>query len=48
MVHLSFTKGTGVLNVTAPPNGNIVPPGYYLLFILNSSGVPSVAKFVRF
>lgn len=48
MVSLSFTKGTGVLNVTAPPNGNIVPPGYYLLFILNSSGVPSVAKFVRF
>jgi hypothetical protein len=48
MVSLSFTKGTGVLNVTAPPNGNIVPPGYYLLFVLNSSGVPSVAKFVRF
>ncbi|HEV2989746.1 MAG TPA: galactose oxidase-like domain-containing protein [Candidatus Angelobacter sp.] len=48
MVDLSFTKGSGVLNVTAPPNGNIVPPGYYLLFILDSAGVPSVAKFVRF
>jgi hypothetical protein len=48
MVNLSFTKGSGVLNVTAPPNGNIVPPGYYLLFILDSAGVPSVAKFVRF
>ncbi|HXB20686.1 MAG TPA: galactose oxidase-like domain-containing protein [Candidatus Solibacter sp.] len=48
MVNLSFTAGTGVLNVTAPPNGNIVPPGYYLLFILNSAGVPSVAKFVQF
>ncbi|MGH2361965.1 MAG: galactose oxidase-like domain-containing protein, partial [bacterium] len=47
MVNLSFTAGSGVLNATAPPNGNIVPPGYYMLFILNSSGVPSVAKFVQ-
>jgi len=46
MVGLSFTAGAGVLNVTSPPNGNIAPPGYYLLFILNSAGVPSVAKFV--
>ncbi len=26
-VGLSFTAGTGVLNVTGPPNGNIAPPG---------------------
>jgi PKD domain/Domain of unknown function (DUF1929) len=44
---MNFTAGSGVLNVTAPPNGNIAPPGYYLLFILNSSGVPSVAQFVQ-
>jgi hypothetical protein len=36
-----------VLNVTAPSTGNICPPGHYLLFILNGSGVPSVAKFVQ-
>ena len=47
MIQLSFTAGTGVLNATAPPNGNIAPPGYYMLFILNSAGVPSVASFVR-
>jgi hypothetical protein len=56
LVTLSFkvsTSRTGALDVTAPPNGNIAPPGYYLLFILNSSsgltstGVPSVAKFVQ-
>ena len=35
------------LNVTAPPNGNIAPPGYYMLFILNAAGVPSHAKFVQ-
>ena len=36
-----------MLNVTAPPNGNVAPPGYYMLFVLNSTGVPSVAAFVR-
>ena len=35
------------LIVTAPPNGNIAPPGYYMLFLLNKSGVPSEAKFIR-
>lgn len=47
MVGLSFTAGSGVLNVTAPPNGNTAPPGYYMLFLINNAGVPSVAKFVQ-
>lgn len=47
LVGLSFTQGLGTLTVTAPPNGNIAPPGYYMLFLLNSSGVPSVAKFTK-
>ena len=47
MVRLSFKAGTGTLDVVAPPNGNIAPPGYYMLFVLNSAGVPSVARFVR-
>ena len=47
LVGLSFTTGSGTLSVTAPPNGNIAPPGYYMLFLVNSSGVPSVAKFVQ-
>ena len=46
-VGLSFTASTGVLNITGPPNGNIAPPGYYMLFILNSAGVPSVATIVQ-
>jgi uncharacterized membrane protein len=33
--------------VTAPPNTNIAPPGYYMLFVLNSAGVPSVASFLQ-
>jgi galactose oxidase-like protein len=47
LVGVSFTGGTGVLNAKAPANGNLAPPGYYLLFILNAQGVPSVARFVR-
>jgi hypothetical protein len=47
LVELAFTAGSGLLNVTAPPNGNIAPPGYYMLFVLNTSGVPSVARFVK-
>lgn len=45
---LSFTQTTGGLNVQMPLNGNYAPPGYYMLFIVNSNGVPSVASFVRF
>ncbi|HKS75404.1 MAG TPA: galactose oxidase-like domain-containing protein [Terriglobales bacterium] len=47
MVGMSFTVGSGALTITAPPNGNIAPPGYYMLFLLNSSGVPSLATFVQ-
>jgi hypothetical protein len=46
-VGLVFTVSNGVLNVTGPPNGNIAPPGYYMLFILNSVGVPSVGTIVQ-
>ena len=47
-IPLSFTTGSGQLTVNAPSKGNVAPPGYYMLFILNGSGVPSVASFVRF
>jgi hypothetical protein len=46
-VGLAFTSGAGVLNVTGPPNGNIAPPGYYMLFILNNAGVPSIATMLQ-
>lgn len=35
------------LTVTSPPNSNIAPPGFYMLFIVDTVGVPSVAQFVR-
>jgi Domain of unknown function (DUF1929)/Carboxypeptidase regulatory-like domain len=46
-VPLTFSKVAGGLNVTFPANGNVSPPGYYMLFILNSNGVPSIAKILR-
>lgn len=46
LVGMSFTAGSGTLTVTAPPNSNIAPPGYYMLFLINNKGVPSVASFL--
>jgi hypothetical protein len=44
---LSSSPASGGLNVTAPSDHNLAPPGYYMLFILNGNGVPSVAKMIR-
>jgi fibronectin type 3 domain-containing protein len=46
-VPLTFTATSGGLDVTAPANGNVAPPGYYMLFVVDTNGVPSVASFVR-
>jgi hypothetical protein len=44
---LSFTAASGGLSVTAPSDRRLCPPGHYMMFILNNSGVPSVARVVR-
>jgi hypothetical protein len=44
---LSFSQTTGGLNVTAPPSANLAPPGFYMLFLVNGSGVPSVASNIQ-
>ena len=44
---LSFSQVAGGLNVLAPSNPNLAPPGHYMLFILNGNGVPSVAKIIQ-
>jgi hypothetical protein len=35
------------LSVRMPGDENIAPPGYYMLFVLDRSGTPSVARWVR-
>jgi fibronectin type 3 domain-containing protein len=47
-MQLSFTQTAGGINVTIPSNRNNIPPGYYMLFLVNAEGVPSIAPFVRF
>lgn len=44
---LTFSQGSGGLNVTAPASAGLCPPGHYMLFVLNGSGVPSVARIVQ-
>lgn len=35
------------INALAPPSAAAAPPGWYMLFLLDSDGVPSVASWVR-
>jgi len=44
---LSFTVGNGTLTATLPANMNTAVPGVYMLFIVDSAGVPSVARIIQ-
>jgi hypothetical protein len=46
-VGCTFTVGAGNLAVTSPPDGNVAPPGWYMLFIVNGGRVPSIARWIR-
>jgi hypothetical protein len=47
-VELTKTAGTNVLNVTAPTNRNEAPPGYYMLWIVDTTGRPcTMARFIQ-
>ena len=39
-------QGDSTLTVAVPANRNLLPPGYYMLFVLKA-GVPSIARFVQ-
>ena len=45
-VSLSFSQAAGGLNVQLPANANLATPGYYMLFLVNSAGVPSVSTMI--
>jgi galactose oxidase len=44
---LSPTAVTGGYHLTIPADPGVAVPGYYMLFALDSHGVPSVAKTIR-
>jgi len=46
-VPLDFTASSGSIKATAPATSNIAPAGYYMLFITDDAGVPSVAKIIK-
>jgi Domain of unknown function (DUF1929)/Kelch motif len=44
---LSFSQQTDGVDVVAPANPNLAPPGYYQLFVLNRNGVPSSGVVIK-
>lgn len=48
LVDVPFSLGTGDrLEATIPNAPNLAPPGWYMLFLTNRTGIPSVASWVR-
>jgi hypothetical protein len=46
-LQLPVTQRLGCVDIGAPTTANAAPPGYYMLFLVNDQGVPSVAKWVK-
>ncbi|HLZ92903.1 MAG TPA: carboxypeptidase regulatory-like domain-containing protein [Candidatus Acidoferrum sp.] len=46
-VPVTFQQATGGLTLLSPADGFAAPPGYYMLFLVNGSGVPSVAPIMQ-
>lgn len=40
-------RGDGTLELAVPGRATLVPPGYYMLFLVDKAGTPSVAKWVH-
>lgn len=38
---------SGVLRLAAPPDPNVAPPGWYMLFVVNDPGTPSIGSWVH-
>ena len=46
-LQLGFTQSGQTLAVMLPANLTVLLPGYYMLFVFNQAGVPSVARIVH-
>jgi hypothetical protein len=46
-VPLKFAASGTTITATGPPSSGVAPPGYYMLFVVDANGVPSVAKMVQ-
>ena len=45
-MELTFTPTAAGLSVHAPSSADLAPPGNYLLSVIDTQGVPSVAEIV--
>ncbi|KAI8556748.1 hypothetical protein RHMOL_Rhmol05G0278900 [Rhododendron molle] len=43
---LELVGTTYTIGCTSPPSGNVAPPSYYMLFVVNN-GVPSIASWIQ-
>ncbi|WSY36606.1 kelch motif-containing protein [Streptomyces sp. NBC_00887] len=46
-IELGLKKTAGKVTVTVPKDRTLVPPGWYMLFVTDTQGTPSEAKWVR-
>jgi hypothetical protein len=42
-----LTNGSGTFTVSGPAMANLAPPGYYMLYVINQNGIPSVSAMVH-
>jgi fibronectin type 3 domain-containing protein len=42
-----LSANSSSVTVSAPLNANLAPPGYYMIHVLNSAGVPSVSRIIK-
>ncbi|MFD6797575.1 galactose oxidase-like domain-containing protein [Streptomyces cyaneofuscatus] len=46
-IELGLKKGKGEVSVSVPDDPTLVPPGWYMLFVTDTDGIPSEAKWVK-
>lgn len=46
-VVMNFIRANGKISVAAPPDANHAPPGWYMLVLVGTNGVPSIMPFLQ-
>ena len=42
-----MTTQSGSVTIDGPANANVAPPGWYMVFLIDDNGVPSVGQIVK-
>ena len=46
-MNLSMTAGADSVTINGPSNANVAPPGWYMVFLIDDEGVPSMGQIVQ-